>query len=136
MVDSKMQWPDKTVLVVDDDPVSRIYLGKMLRNISKLIIVKDGADAVELIKTDAEIDLVLMDLKMPVKTGFEATKEIKTMRPDLPVIAQTALAFPQDRRKAKAAGCDDFVPKPIEAEELLGKMVKFLGSSNSRPATV
>lgn len=134
MTDKMLQWPNKTILVVDDDPISRMYIEKILRNITKLIVVKNGVDAVEMIKKDPHVDLVLMDLKMPVKTGFEATKEIKSLRPGLPVIAETALAFPQDRKKAKAAGCDDFIPKPIDTEALLSKMVKFLGKINSEPA--
>lgn len=122
-------WKDKTVLIVEDDFITRIFLEKTLRNITKLIFVNNGNDAINMVKTDPSIDLILMDLKMPVKTGFEATTEIKSIRPGLPVIAETALAFSQDRRKAKAAGCDDFISKPIEVEILFDKMVKFLGQS-------
>jgi|GEM_PF-1567363 len=120
-------WKDKTVLVVEDEPITRIFFAKTLKNITQLVFVKNGDDAIEMIKKNPNIDLVLMDLKMPVKTGFEATKEIKNIRPQLPVIAETALAFPQDKRKAKEAGCDDFITKPIEIEDLFDKMVKFLG---------
>ena len=125
-------WTDKTVLIVEDDPITRIFFAKTLRNIAHLILVKNGHDAIEMIKKDPSIDLILMDMKMPVKSGFEATIEIKNIRPELPVIAETALAFPQDKRKAKEAGCDDFIAKPIEVEDLFDKMVKFLGHSENR----
>ena len=120
-------WSDKTILIVEDDPISRIYLERTLKSITKLVFVKNGYDAVETVKNDPTIDLILMDLKMPVKTGFEATEEIKMIRPGLPVIAQTALAFPQDKKKAKKAGCDDFITKPINLEMLMTKLMKFLG---------
>jgi CheY-like chemotaxis protein len=122
---------DKTILIVEDDPITRIFLEKTLRKIVQLIFVKNGNDAVDKIKKDPSVDLILMDMKMPVKTGYEATKEIKSIRPGLPVIAETALAFPQDKKKAKAAGCDDFIAKPIEVEVLFDKMNKFLGHSEN-----
>lgn len=120
-------WSDKTILIVEDDPISRIYFERTLKDITQLVFVKNGYDAVETVKSDPSIDLILMDLKMPVKTGFEATAEIKSIRPGLPVIAQTALAFPSDRKKAKQAGCDDFIAKPIDFDVLMKKLVKYLG---------
>ncbi len=120
-------WSDKTILIVEDDPISCIYFERTLKNITQLIFVKNGNDAVEAVKNDPAIDLILMDLKMPVKTGFEATEEIKMIRPGLPVIAQTALVFPQDKKRAKKVGCDDFIPKPIEIEVLMEKLAKYLG---------
>ncbi|MBE0650015.1 MAG: response regulator [Bacteroidales bacterium] len=120
-------WSDKTILIVEDDLIARIFYEKTLKDLTQLIFVKNGLDAVETVKTDPSVDLVLMDLKMPVKTGFEATVEIKSIRPSLPVIAQTALAYPQDKKKAKEAGCDDFISKPIEIEILFDTLTRFLG---------
>lgn len=131
-MNSNPNWTDKTVLIVEDDPITRIFFAKTLKNIAQLIFVKNGHDAIEMTKTNPSIDLILMDMKMPVKTGFEATKEIKNIRPGLPVIAETALTFPQDKRKAKEAGCDDFIAKPIEVEDLFDKMFKFLGHPENR----
>ena len=71
------------------------------------------------------ISLVLMDLKMPVMDGFEATKEIKLFRPDLPVIAITAYALSGDENRALEAGCDDYIAKPFEREILLYKLKKY-----------
>ncbi len=120
-------WSDKTILIVEDDLIARIYLEKTLRDLAQLIFVKNGKDAVETVKADPSVNLVLMDMKMPVKTGFEATAEIKDIRPELPVIAQTALAFPQDKKRAREAGCDDFISKPIEVDILFEKLTRFFG---------
>lgn len=68
---------------------------------------------------NAEIDIVLMDIKMPEMNGIEATKRIKQNRPNLPIIAQTAYAFSDDRAKALKAGCDDYIAKPIQGDKLL-----------------
>lgn len=73
-----------------------------------------------------DIDLVLMDLKMPVMDGFKASTEIKRIRPNLPVIAQTAYAFAADKLKATEAGCDDYIAKPINRTELLQMIGKYL----------
>ena len=67
-----------------------------------------------------------MDIKMPIMNGFDATKLIKQQRPDLPVIAQSAFTSKEDKEKAKAAGCDNFITKPINKNELLDMMNKLL----------
>jgi CheY-like chemotaxis protein len=74
---------------------------------------------------NSKVDLVLMDILLPVMNGYEATRQIKTARKDIPVIAQTAYALTEDRSKALAAGCDDFIAKPIGREELLNKIHSF-----------
>ncbi|HFB61740.1 MAG TPA: response regulator, partial [Bacteroidetes bacterium] len=73
-----------------------------------------------------EINLVLMDIKLPRMSGLEATREIKKLRPELPVIAQTAHAFSSDRQEALKAGCDDFITKPIPKDTLLKVVGKYL----------
>ena len=108
-----------TILIVDDDEVSR-YLFKMNlkgENVS-LLFAGDGLEAIAQVRSHPKIDIVLMDLKMPKMDGFEATREIKQMHPALPVIAQTAYISPEDREKAKEAGCDSFITKPIFQQEL------------------
>ena len=87
-------------------------------NIS-LVHASNGNEAVEICKNNKQINLVLMDLKMPVMDGFEATKIIKGLRPDLPIIAQTAYSTESDKEKALACGCNDFISKPFKKEELL-----------------
>ncbi len=108
------------ILVVEDDEYSMKFLTKILNNLkTKLYFAQNGEEALRIVKSIPLLDLVLMDLKMPVMDGYEATRQIKQIRPKLPVIAQTAYAFSDDERKAKLSGCDDFIAKPIRREQLL-----------------
>jgi CheY-like chemotaxis protein len=90
-----------------------------------ILRAENGRIAVDLCLNNPNIDMVLMDLLMPVMNGYEATRQIKAQRPELPIIAQTAYAMADDRRKALEAGCDDFIAKPIGKEELLRKVDCF-----------
>lgn len=87
---------------------------------------KNGEEAVKLVFTDIEIDLVLMDIKMPVMDGFEAARVIKEARSEIPIIAVTAYAFAEDRQLCLDAGCDEFITKPINRIELLNISYKLL----------
>ncbi|MEI6693013.1 MAG: response regulator, partial [Chlorobium sp.] len=118
---------DLTILIAEDDDVSSMLLKKNLTgdNISLLFAV-NGWEAVELVEHHPEINVVLMDIKMPLMNGFEATKLIKKIRPDLPVIAQTAFTSKDDREKALEAGCDSFITKPIKKKELLSLVQELL----------
>ena len=109
-----------TILIAEDDEMCRLLLQKSLtgENITILYAV-NGKEAVELVKCHKEITLVLMDIKMPVMNGYEATRLIKLLRPDLPVIAQSAFTSKKEREKAIEAGCDSFITKPIYKSELL-----------------
>lgn len=86
----------------------------------------NGKEAVDICQSGEKIDLILMDIKMPVMDGYKATAEIKKMRPELPVIAQTAYTDITDRQKAFDSGCDDFLPKPITKASLLEVVEKYL----------
>ncbi len=83
-----------------------------------ILYARNGKEAVDICKKDSNIDLILMDLKMPIMNGFEATKRIKKFRPNLPIVAQTAYTINEDKNKATSAGCDDFISKPISEEKL------------------
>ena len=115
------------ILIAEDDELSTILLKKNLtgENIT-ILCAENGWEAVELVQHHPEINLVLMDLKMPVMNGFEATKLIKQQHPDLPVIAQSAFTSQEYKEKAKEAGCDRFVTKPINKSELLDLMQELL----------
>ena len=119
--------PCGVVLIVEDDEISSYLLQRSLKskNLTQLY-AKNGHQAVELVKSHPEINLVLMDMKMPLMNGYEATRQIKQFRPDLPVIAQTAFTTKEENEKAKAAGCDHVITKPIKRKELLELTNKLL----------
>jgi FOG: CheY-like receiver len=120
-------WIDKMILVAEDIDLNFLYISELLKPTGAMILhAINGKEALEQCQKEAGIDLVLMDIYMPIMNGYEATRQIKHLRPDLPVIAQTAYALSEDRKRALEAGCDDFIAKPISKEELLLKMGKFL----------
>jgi hypothetical protein len=115
------------VLVAEDDDVNYFFVHEMLADYSiNIQRAADGNEAVELVRSNPNFDIVLMDIKMPGKDGFEATREIKEFRKELPIIAQTAYAFSTDKEKALAAGCDDYISKPIDRLKLVSLMAKHL----------
>ncbi len=111
------------ILIAEDDDVCMELLKEMLEDEkARLFFAHDGQEALDIINTTPKIQVVLMDLKMPVLNGFEATKLIKRLKPKLPIIAQSAYSFSNDQDKAKIAGCDDFIGKPVKRELLLSKI--------------
>ena len=107
------------LLIVEDDEVSTLLLKRSLKNQNiSILCAENGWEAVELVQCHPEINLVLMDLKMPVMSGYDATKKIKQLRPDLPVIAQSAFTTKEEKQKAREAGCSNFITKPINNTEL------------------
>jgi PAS domain S-box-containing protein len=132
-IDSYQQIPDikfiknKRVLAVEDDAGSYLLLKSIFQNTGcKLLHSKNGQEAIELLKKDRNIDLILMDMQMPVMDGLEATMHIKAMDSQIPIIAQTAHAFTNDREKCLNAGCEEFITKPIRFNELFNAMYKIL----------
>jgi len=122
-------WRNKVILIAEDEEVNYIFLNELLSATGvTLLWAKDGGQAVELVNTIKKIDLILMDIKMPVMNGYAATMEIRQINPKLPVVAQTAYAFSEDRQKAESAGCNDYITKPINDKELFGILEKYLGS--------
>lgn len=104
----------KTILVVEDELSNYIYIRDLLGEFNYSVIhAKNGRDAVEIINNKIEVDLILMDIKMPVMNGFQATREIRKTNKTIPVIAQTAYVMSEDKRQALNAGCNDFLSKPI-----------------------
>ncbi|MFO7656590.1 MAG: response regulator, partial [Bacteroidales bacterium] len=123
-------WPDKAVLVVEDDEQSYHFLQELLKRTGvKVTRARNGLEAIEIVKNTTAIDLVLMDIQLPKMNGYDATKEIKKIRKNLPVIAQTAYAMSGDREKSILSGCDDYIAKPLSIETLLPKINQFMPSS-------
>lgn len=116
----------KTILVAEDNDSNYILMTYILRRDYKYDRAKNGQEAVEKVNAGG-YDLVLMDIKMPIMDGLEATAKIKESHPDLPVVALTANAFDSDRQMALKAGCDDFLSKPVNSEKCLKTIEKFIG---------
>jgi CheY-like chemotaxis protein len=125
--DQLFQWPNKRVLIVDDEEVNAMFLEAVFQGTGvQTLLAKNGHEAVELCKNISGIDLVLMDLKMPVMNGLKATQEIRKFNTKLPIIAQTALASEEDIQRCSLVGCNDSITKPIEIQELLKMVSKYL----------
>ncbi len=120
--------PPKKILVVDDNLDSRELVIKILKNKGlQLVEAVDGEDAIK--KVAAEMpDLILMDISLPKIDGYEVTRRLKSDRAfaAIPIIALTAHAMKGDREKAMAAGCDDYISKPINVHDLYDRIKPFL----------
>lgn len=117
----------KTILLVEDQKYNLLVLKKMLERLGIIVIpAENGKIAVDICRSNDNLDLVLMDLKMPVMDGYHAMVEIKKIRPGIKVIAETAYALAGDDKKILAAGFDDYLPKPITKESLENVLNKNL----------
>jgi hypothetical protein len=115
------------ILVVEDDDINLSFLREVLKKSGyKMVHAKTGEEAVKICRKNMEIALALMDIKLPVMNGLEATRKIKELRADLPVIAQTAYARNLDKDRVFASGCSDYIAKPYKKEDLLLKISQHL----------
>jgi len=120
----------KTILIAEDEEVNYIYLETLINDLLKLDVkivhAKNGQEAVDIIKNNETIDFILMDLKMPIMNGFDAAKIIKGINSNIIIVAQTAYSTTEEKEKALAMGCDDFISKPINREDLKLVTDKYL----------
>ncbi|MFZ1730391.1 MAG: ATP-binding protein [Bacteroidota bacterium] len=117
-----------TILIAEDDEVSGLLIEKTVKSYSENIIsVSTGSAAVETCRENPEIDLILMDIRMPVMGGYEATKRIREFNKDVVIIAQTAYGLSGDREKSMQSGCNDYLAKPIVKAELETLIQKYFG---------
>jgi CheY-like chemotaxis protein len=120
-----------TILIAEDEPVNYEYLHTLLSSRVKVLHwAKNGSEVMPLIKMHHP-DMVLMDIKMPVMDGYEATRQVKAMHNNLPVIALTAYSQPDEQQAAFDAGCDHYISKPFRKDELLESMVNVLQMGKS-----
>ena len=114
------------ILIAEDDETSEMLISIIVKAISKeLIETKTGIEAVEICHTNPDLDLILMDIQMPVMNGYEATRQIRQFNKNVVIIAQTAFGLSGDREKAIEAGCNDYIAKPINKDELLSLIQKY-----------
>jgi len=124
-----LDWSDKLILVAEDVDSNYFLIQTILKKTgANLQWAKNGQEAYEMCRKNYDIDLVLMDIQMPVMNGYDATREIKKIRPSLPVIAQTAYAMSGEKEKSIDSGCDDYIPKPLKKKELLLRINRFFSS--------
>jgi two-component system CheB/CheR fusion protein len=120
-------WHDRTIMIAEDEELNFLFLKEALKPTSIVIHwAKNGNEAIDLVKKHPEIELTLMDVKMPDMDGYEATRQIKTVRPDLPIIIQTAFALSDEKAKSVKQGGDGFITKPINRQLLIRTISRFL----------
>lgn len=114
------------ILIAEDDQISYLFIRQILNQPEITVLrAKSGLESIELLKSDPQIDLVLMDIKMPELDGIEATKQIRKFNPQVPIIVQTAYSSSEDKERALEAGCNDYINKPIDKERLLQLIRKY-----------
>ena len=117
----------KTILIAEDDNINFLLIKKMLQVTNHSIIrAENGQIAVDIALANPAVDLILMDIKMPVMNGYEAFEKISAIRPNLPIIAQTAHASEEDKDKVNNMGFTEYITKPIIKELLLEMVHKLL----------
>ena len=119
-------WKNKIILVAEDEELNyKVIEIALLKTKADIKRVKNGTEAVEYFKNN-QVDLILMDIQMPVMDGFKATQKIKELDSTVPIIAQTSFAMHEDKNKCLEAGCDDFITKPLNIDTLYKKIDSFL----------
>jgi signal transduction histidine kinase/CheY-like chemotaxis protein len=116
-----------TILIIEDDPSSMVYFKKVLEEINLNILEAGGAEeGIRSFMENTDILVVLLDIRLPEVSGFDILKDLKKIRPEVPVIAQTAFAMAGDKENCLAAGFDDYISKPVSKDTLIRKLQKFI----------
>ena len=124
---------EHTILIAEDIDFSFLYIEAVLRRTGvKILWAQNGKEAIEHINSNQDIDLVLMDMHMPVMNGYDATEVISKLRPGLPIIAQTAFVLPDDVKRCYAVGCTGYLAKPIRKEQLLNTLTEYFEKMDHR----
>ena len=125
-VESKTKEDEAEILLVEDNTVNQMVAKAMLESFHyKLSIANNGQEAVDMVKENS-YDLILMDCQMPVLDGFEATKQIREIYPDIPIMAMTANAFKKTKQQCFDVGMNDFITKPITDDILNESILRLL----------
>ena len=117
----------KVMLVAEDVDLNIEYIKELLDETGvEILPAKDGQEAIDIFNSTTKIDIILMDIQMPILNGYEAVQEIRKKNSTIPIIAQTAYAFAEDKQKCFDAGCNDYLRKPFLKKELFEKIAKFI----------
>lgn len=116
----------KTILIVEDTEFNIDLLTQLLEEKYRLLVARDGAESL-LVTEENMPDLILMDISLPVMDGYEAARQIRQRFETLPIIGISANAMKSDQEKAIAAGCTDYLTKPIDEDVLMKKLKEYLG---------
>lgn len=124
----KLRGEHLKILIAEDDNISFLFIQQLL-NLPEITLIRagDGKKAIELARKYPDLSLILMDIKMPVINGIEATREIRKFNPQVPIIAQSAYTFSGEQEQAMEAGCNDYITKPINKNRLLNLIKKYSG---------
>ena len=123
---------EETILIAEDDNINFLLFQKMMQNKNyKIIRANNGQEAVDICLNNPNLDLVLMDIKMPIMNGFEALEQIKPIRLSLPIIAQTAYSSSDDKIRIEEAGFTDYITKPLNRERLFELIDIYLNKENT-----
>jgi CheY-like chemotaxis protein len=117
----------RKILIVEDDSSSRLYLNKILEKTGVVLLnAADGQEAIDIARENPDIDIILMDIQLPVMDGYKSAERIREFRENIIIIAQTAYGLMGDKEKIIASGFNDFIIKPIFSQTLIEKMVNSL----------
>jgi CheY-like chemotaxis protein len=117
----------RKILIVEDDYYSRLYLNKILEREGVVILnAENGPEAIELANSNPDIEVILMDIQLPIMDGYIVTEKIRGFRKEIIIIAQTAYGMLGDKEKILTSGFDDYIIKPIMAKILIEKLIKNL----------
>lgn len=116
----------KKILIVEDDLSSRLYLNKILERAgADLLNAGDGVEAISITEKNPDIDIILMDIQLPLMDGYTAAKKIRELGRDIKIVAQTAYGMSDDMETIIDSGFDDYILKPIYADQLVDKLASY-----------
>lgn len=118
---------NKKILVVDDEEINWLLMKDMFEGTGAIMKwARVGQEAIDLVESGEEFDLIIMDVKMPIIDGYEATRHIKKIKNSVPIVAYTALALPEEEKRCREAGCDDYISKPVLMKDMYQMAEKYL----------
>ena len=127
MKDIDYNWKDNIIVVVEDIEVNFVLIKRLLRKTNASVVwLKNGQESVDYVNENKPATLILMDIRMPIMDGITATKMIKQQKPDLPIIIQTACVIGSDFEEVESSGCDDYMFKPIIAQDFYPKIDQYI----------